>query len=69
MSAREEGKPRPLLSVPDGIFLTVGMVIGVGIFKAPGQVASASSSAAEFFFAWILGGLACLCGLRPFSLL
>jgi amino acid transporter len=37
-------------------------VIGVGIFKAPGQVASASSTAGEFFFAWILGGLACLCG-------
>jgi len=67
MSAREEGKPRPLLSVPDGIFLTVGMVIGVGIFKAPGQVASASSSAAEFFFAWILGGLACLCGALVYA--
>lgn len=54
--------PKQLLSVPDGVFLMVGLVIGVGIFKAPGQVASASSSAAEFFFAWILGGVACLCG-------
>ncbi len=62
-----EGKPRPLLSVTDGMFLTVGMVIGVGIFKAPGQVASASSSAAELFFAWILGGIACLCGALVYA--
>ena len=27
--------PKQLLSVPDGIFLIVGMVIGVGIFKPP----------------------------------
>ena len=59
--------PRPLLSVADGVFLTVGMVIGVGIFKAPGQVASASSSAAELFFAWILGGIACLCGALVYA--
>ena len=59
--------PKQLLSVPDGVFLMVGMVIGVGIFKAPGQVASASSSAAEFFFAWILGGLACLCGALVYA--
>ena len=60
-------QPRPLLSVADGMFLTVGMVIGVGIFKAPGQVASASSSAAEFFFAWALGGIACLCGALVYA--
>lgn len=59
--------PRQLLSVTDGVFLTVGLVIGVGIFKAPGQVASAASSAGEFFFAWILGGIACLCGALVYA--
>jgi basic amino acid/polyamine antiporter, APA family len=59
--------PKPLLSVRDGICLTVGMVVGVGIFKAPGKIAGASSSAAEFFFAWALGGIACLCGALVYA--
>lgn len=58
MSAR----PRQLLSVPDGVFLTVGMVIGVGIFKAPSVVAGNASSSTEFLLAWLLGGLVSLCG-------
>jgi len=33
-------RPQELLSVTDGIFLMVGMVIGVGIFKAPSIVAA-----------------------------
>ena len=60
-------KPRELLSVPDGIFLIVGMVIGVGIFKAPGLVAGNASSAGEFFFAWVLGGIASLCGALVYA--
>ena len=59
--------PRQLLSVTDGVFLVAGMVIGVGIFKAPGMVAGGSSSAAEFFFAWLLGGVASLCGALVYA--
>ncbi len=62
-----EVKPKALLSVADGVFLMAGMVIGVGIFKAPGIVAANSASAAEFFFAWVLGGLACLCGALVYA--
>ena len=54
--------PKPLLSVPDGVFLMVGMVIGVGIFKAPSVVAGNTSSATEFLLAWLLGGAPSLCG-------
>ena len=54
--------PKQLLSVNDGIFLTVGMVIGVGIFKAPSIVAGNSTSVGEFLLAWLLGGLVSLCG-------
>jgi len=54
--------PKQLLSVGDGIFLTVGMVIGVGIFKAPSIVAGNTASAAEFLLAWIIGGVVSLCG-------
>ena len=54
--------PKELLSVTDGIFLTVGMVIGAGIFKAPSIVASNSASTEAFLLAWLLGGAVSLCG-------
>jgi len=59
--------PKQLLSVPDGIFLVAGMVIGVGIFKLPGLVAGNAASATHFFAAWIIGGLACLCGALVYA--
>ncbi len=60
-------KPKQLLSVTDGVFLMIGMVIGVGIFKAPGQVAGAAASPFEFFAAWVVGGIACLCGALVYA--
>jgi basic amino acid/polyamine antiporter, APA family len=59
--------PKQLLSVPDGIFLVAGMVIGVGIFKLPGLVAGNAASATHFFAAWIIGGIACLCGALVYA--
>ena len=64
---RAVSAPRELLSVPDGIFLVAGMVIGVGIFKLPGLVAGNAASATQFFAAWIVGGLACLCGALVYA--
>jgi amino acid transporter len=60
-------RPRELLSVPDGIFLTVGMVIGVGIFKLPSLVAGNTASATVFLLAWLLGGLVSLCGALVYA--
>ena len=60
-------RPQQLLSVTDGIFLMAGMVIGVGIFKLPGLVAGNAASATHFFAAWIIGGLACLCGALVYA--
>ncbi len=60
-------QPRTLLSVPDGIVLTVGMVIGVGIFKLPSLVAGNSAGPAEFLLAWLLGGLVSLCGALVYA--
>jgi len=51
-----ETRPLELLSVGDGIFLTVGMIIGALIFKAPSMVAGATSGPWPFLFAWLLGG-------------
>ncbi|MGQ0544250.1 MAG: APC family permease [Betaproteobacteria bacterium] len=59
--------PKPLLSVFDGVFLVAGMVIGVGIFKLPGLVAGAAASGTHFFLAWIVGGIACLCGALVYA--
>jgi APA family basic amino acid/polyamine antiporter len=59
--------PKELLSVPDGVFLVAGMVIGVGIFKLPGLVAGGAANGTQFFLAWILGGVACLCGALVYA--
>jgi APA family basic amino acid/polyamine antiporter len=59
--------PKQLLSVTDGIFLSVGMVIGVGIFKAPSIVAGNTSGGAEFLLAWLLGGVVSLCGALVYA--
>lgn len=61
------GSPKALLSVPDGTFLLVGMVIGAGIFRLPSLVAGNTSSTAEFIFAWILGGIVSLCGALVYA--
>lgn len=60
-------KPKELLSVPDGIFLTVGMVIGVGIFKLPSLVAGNTASPTSYLLAWLLGGLISLCGALVYA--
>jgi amino acid transporter len=44
------------------IALTVGVVIGAGIFKAPSLVAGMTGSAPWMFAAWALGGLMSLVG-------
>ncbi|HYL91113.1 MAG TPA: amino acid permease [Burkholderiales bacterium] len=62
-----ETRPLEQLTVFDGIVLVCGMVIGAGIFKAPSIVAANSSSAAEFIFAWALGGAVSLCGALVYA--
>jgi APA family basic amino acid/polyamine antiporter len=63
----QQTAPAHLLSVTDGIFLTVGMVIGVGIFKAPSVVAGNTSGIEEFIFAWLLGGAISICGALVYA--
>jgi amino acid transporter len=59
--------PKQLLSVTDGIFLIMGMVIGVGIFKLPSMIAGNTASATEFLGAWLLGGAVSLCGALVYA--
>ena len=69
--ARDAGSmsaaPKQLLSVTDGVFLTVGMILGALIFKAPSTVAGATSSSAQFLLAWLFGGLVSLCGALVYA--
>jgi amino acid transporter len=64
---KNEIRPRELLSVTDGIFLTIGMVVGVGIFKLPSMIAANTSSVGQFLFAWVLGGVISLCGALVYA--
>jgi len=49
------------------VFLTIGMVVGVGIFKLPSLVAANTGGSGEFLLAWALGGLASLCGALVYA--
>jgi basic amino acid/polyamine antiporter, APA family len=59
--------PKQVLSVGDGIFLTVGMIVGALIFKAPSTVAGATSGSTQFLLAWLLGGAVSLCGALVYA--
>ena len=61
------GAPARLLSVSDGVLLTVGLVIGVGIFKLPSMVAGNTSDTTEYLLAWLLGGAVSLCGALVYA--
>ncbi|WP_375402135.1 APC family permease [uncultured Sphingomonas sp.] len=56
MSRPDPPGPVPLLGSREAIAITVGIVIGAGIFKAPSLVAGASDSPATMLLAWALGG-------------
>jgi basic amino acid/polyamine antiporter, APA family len=60
-------QPRQVLSITDGVFLTVGMILGALIFKAPSTVAGATSDTTQFLLAWLLGGAVSLCGALVYA--
>lgn len=59
---RPEGSPTRTLRVIDVVALTVGLVVGAGIFKAPAVVAANAGSDASVMLAWLLGGLVSFLG-------
>ena len=58
-SSREPGGT---LRARDALALTVGIVIGAGIFRAPAAVAAAAGSAEAMLAAWAAGGLLSILG-------
>ena len=54
--------PRPSLSILDAISITLGIVIGAGIYESPALVASNAGSAGELLLVWLAGGVLSLVG-------
>ncbi|MEI9809756.1 MAG: amino acid permease [Bacteroidota bacterium] len=59
--------PKNKLGLFDFTMIVVSLVIGMGIFRTPANVAAASPSPAIFFIAWLVGGLVALCGALTYA--
>ncbi|HEY8896012.1 MAG TPA: amino acid permease [Niastella sp.] len=55
------------LNLFDLTMIVVSLVIGMGIFRTPVNVAKQAGSADMFFLAWIVGGLIALCGALTYA--
>lgn len=61
-SARAAGEPRATLGMREVIAITVGIVVGAGIFRTPSLVAGAAGSGDLLLLAWVLGGVLSIIG-------
>lgn len=59
--------PKPKLSLFDFTMIMTSLVIGMGIFRTPANVAKVSPDSALFFAAWVVGGLVALCGALTYA--
>lgn len=55
------------LNLFDLTMIVVSLVIGMGIFRTPVNVAREAGSPAMFFLAWIMGGIVALCGALTYA--
>ena len=62
LKAAPSAQPQQNVSVLEGAAMLVGVVIGVGIFKAPSIVAGNVTGDAMFLGLWVAGGLIALMG-------
>jgi APA family basic amino acid/polyamine antiporter len=58
---------RPKLKLFDFTMIVISLVIGMGIFRTPVNVAKDAPSVFVFFAAWIAGGLVALCGALTYA--
>ena len=59
--------PAPTLSIFDATMITVGIVIGAGIFETPVLVASIAGSPGTMILAWVLGGVLSFIGALTYA--
>ena len=55
-------EPRPSLGMREVVAITVGIVIGAGIFRTPALVAGAAGGGEMLLLAWAMGGLLSIIG-------
>jgi basic amino acid/polyamine antiporter, APA family len=58
---------KPILNRFDLTVIVISLVIGMGIFATPSEVAIKGGNAWIFFGAWIFGGIVSLCGALTFA--
>lgn len=58
---------KPKLNLFDFTMIMVTLVIGMGIFRTPANVAASSPTPAVYFSIWILGGFIALCGALTYA--
>ncbi|HEU4717702.1 MAG TPA: APC family permease [Bacteroidia bacterium] len=58
---------KQVLGYFDVSMIVVSLVIGMGIFKTPGNVAREALTPDVFYLAWIFGGITALCGALTFA--
>lgn len=58
---------KPKLRLFDLTMIVISLVIGMGIFRTPVNVAKNSPSELIFFSAWLAGGLVALCGALTYA--
>jgi amino acid transporter len=66
----DDDGPKPSrtgMTVLQGVAFTVGIVVGIGIFKSPQLVAQSVTSEAAFILLWIAGGLVTLVGALVYA--
>jgi len=59
--------PKNKLGLFDFTMIVVSLVIGMGIFRTPANVAAATPTPAIFFIAWLTGGAVALCGALTYA--
>lgn len=59
--------PAPVLSVFDATMITVGIVIGAGIFQTPTMVAGIAGTPELMLAAWVLGGVLSFIGALTYA--
>ena len=62
VKAGGRGAPVPTLTLKDAVAITVGIVVGAGIFRTPSLVAANVSSEYAALLIWLAGGLVTLVG-------
>ena len=62
VKAGGRGAPVPTLTLKDAVAITVGIVVGAGIFRTPSLVAANAASESAALLIWLAGGLVTLVG-------